>query len=264
MALRSLIEEKKLHTVCQSAHCPNIEECFNNGVATFMILGNICSRNCRFCNIAAGEPTEVDLKESLRIAQAVKKLRLNYAVITSVTRDDLGDGGAEQFARTIKTIKELNPGCQVEVLIPDFQGSIESLKKVVKEKPKVINHNIETVCRLYPLVRPQANYQSSLNLLKQIKPLDQDIFTKSGLIIGLGEEYEEILEAIDDLRKVQCDILSIGQYLQPSKEHLPVERYYSPQEFQELKKFALKAGFKWVEASPLARSSYHADDCCNM
>lgn len=264
MAIRSLIKRKKLHTVCQSAHCPNIAECFNRGIATFMILGNICSRNCRFCNIAAGEPREVDQGEPLRVAQAVKELGLRYVVVTSVTRDDLEDAGAEQFVRTIKAIKELNTGCEVEVLIPDFQGSKGSLKKVMNAKPKVINHNIETVSRLYPLARPQANYQRSLNLLKQVKSFDQDIFTKSGLMVGLGEEYEEILSAIEDLRKVSCDILTIGQYLQPAKEHLPVKKYYSPQEFKNLKEFILKAGFKCAEAGPLVRSSYHADNLFSM
>ena len=259
MKVRSLIVEKGLHTVCQSARCPNIEECFNRGVATFMILGNICTRNCRFCNIASGEPEAVDPKEPLRVAQAVRQLALSYSVVTSVSRDDLPDGGAEQFARTIKTIKELNPGCEVEVLIPDFKGSEGSLKKVLEQRPKVINHNIETVRRLYPIVRPQADYHRSLSLLKQVKSLVPNILTKSGLMVGLGEEYEEVLEAIEDLKEIDCDILTIGQYLQPSKEHLPVKKYYHPQEFQDLKRFALKTGFSWVEAGPLVRSSYHAD-----
>ena len=259
MALRALIDEKKLHTVCQSAHCPNIEECFNRGVATFMILGDVCTRDCLFCNISHGKPHRVDPEEPLRVAQAVRELSLNYAVITSITRDDLPDGGAEHFAATIETIKELNPDCEVEVLIPDFQGSIESLEKVIQKKPKVLNHNMETVKRLYPVARAQADYHRSFELLKNVKSIDPQMYTKSGLIIGLGEEYREILQTIDELCKIQCDILTIGQYLQPTKRHLPIKKYYHPKEFQNLKKYALEAGFKWVESGPLVRSSYHAD-----
>jgi lipoic acid synthetase len=259
MALRSMIDEKKLHTVCQSAHCPNIEECFNRGVATFMILGDVCTRNCLFCNISNGKPQSIDPEEPLRVAQAVMQLGLRYVVITSVTRDDLPDGGAHHFAATIEAIKQLNVDCEVEVLIPDFQGCVDSLKKVIQKKPKVLNHNIETVKRLYPIARAQADYHRSLELLENAKSIDPQMLTKSGLIIGLGEEYKEILETLEALRTVQCDIVTIGQYLQPTEKHLPIKKYYHPKEFHELKNYALKAGFRWVESGPLVRSSYHAD-----
>jgi lipoic acid synthetase len=256
--VKSLLSGLKLHTVCQEANCPNIGNCFEDKTATFLILGKICTRGCSFCNMGRRIPLELDSSEPLHIAQAVKMLELEYVVITSVTRDDLEDGGANHFAQVIKEIRKLNPGCKVEVLVPDFKGNLESLKIVLKGKPEVLNHNLETVKRLYPIVRKGADYERSLTLLKKSKEYDNSILTKSGIIIGLGESREEIIELMQDLRGVDCDLLTIGQYLSPSAKHLKVERYYSPEEFEELKKIGEDIGFRKVESGPLVRSSYRA------
>ena len=255
--VRRLVQETQLHTVCQSAHCPNIGECWGRRTATFMILGEVCTRNCRFCAVTSGPPQPVDAQEPQRIAQAVKTLRLKYAVITSVTRDDLPDGGAHQFAQTIQEIRQQVPDCRVEVLIPDFLGVKESLIKVLEARPTVLNHNLETVPRLYEIVRPEADYQRSLTLLKRAKT--SGVTTKSGLMVGLGETMDEIQQVMHDLRAVQCDLLTIGQYLEPSRDHLPIARFVPPEEFQQLKAYGLALGFKMVAAAPLVRSSYQAD-----
>jgi lipoic acid synthetase len=256
--LKTLLADSNLHTVCQEANCPNINHCFENKTATFLILGNICTRGCRFCDVKRGTPLPTDSDEPQRVAKAVKRLRLEYAVITSVTRDDLSDGGASLFAQTIREIRTLIPDCKVEVLIPDFSGSFESLKMVLDVKPDVLNHNLETVKRIYPNVRKGADYQRSLNLLRIAKNYDQNLITKSGIMIGLGESWEEIIELMRDLRNVNCDLLTIGQYLSPSKQHLPVLKYYHPDEFAELKKIGERIGFLHVESGPLVRSSYQA------
>ena len=256
--LKSLLADSSLHTVCQEANCPNINHCFENKTATFLILGNICTRGCRFCDLKRGTPQAVDKDESKRVALAVKELGLSYAVITSVTRDDLSDGGASLFAQTIQEIRNLIPDCRVEVLIPDLLGSFESLKIVLEAKPDVLNHNLETVRRLYPHVRKGADYQRSLNLLRVAKKYNQNLITKSGIMIGLGEIWEEIVSLMEDLRNVNCDLLTIGQYLSPSREHLPVLKYYQPDEFAELKRAGERMEFSHVEAGPLVRSSYQA------
>jgi lipoic acid synthetase len=256
--VKSLLSGLKLHTVCQEANCPNIGNCFEEKTATFLILGRICTRGCSFCNVERGIPLELDSSEPLHIAQAVKMLKLEYTVITSVTRDDLEDGGANQFAQVIREIRRLNPGCKVEVLVPDFKGKLTCLKVILEEKPVVLNHNLETMKRLYPLVRKGADYARSLSLLRKSKEYDDSILTKSGIIIGMGERREEIIELMQDLRKVDCDLLTVGQYLSPSAKHLKVEKYYSPEEFEELKKIGEDMGFRNVESGPLVRSSYHA------
>ncbi len=256
--VKSLLSGLKLHTVCQEANCPNVGSCFEEKTATFLILGKICTRGCSFCNVERGVPSELDSSEPLHIAQAVKKLELEYAVITSVTRDDLEDGGADQFAQVIREIRKLNPDCKVEVLVPDFKGNLTYLEIILEEKPVVLNHNLETVKRLYPLVRKGADYARSLSLLKKSKEYDDTILTKSGIILGMGESRDEIIELMQDLRGVDCDLLTVGQYLSPSAEHLKVERYYSPEEFGELKKMGEDMGFRKVESGPLVRSSYHA------
>lgn len=256
--LKTLLADSNLHTVCQEANCPNINHCFENKTATFLILGNICTRGCRFCDMKRGTSLPTDSDEPQRVAEAVKKLRLEYAVITSVTRDDLSDGGASLFAQTIREIRTLIPDCKVEVLIPDFSGSFESLKTVLDVKPDVLNHNLETVKRIYPNVRKGADYQRSLNLLRIAKDYDQNLITKSGIMIGLGESWKEIIDLMRDLKNVKCDLLTIGQYLSPSKQHLPVSKYYHPDEFAELKRTGERMGFLHVESGPLVRSSYQA------
>ena len=265
--VKSLLRKGKLHTVCEEAKCPNIAECFGCGTATFMILGDTCTRDCRYCNIPHGTPNPVKKEEPKKIAKTVKDLKLKYVVITSVTRDDLDSRGAKQFAETIKEIKKISKDCRIEVLIPDLDGNKELLNIIKKEKPFVINHNIEVVKKLFSKARPQGNYQTSLKLLKNIKKINKSvkpqttqIKSKSGLMIGLGETQKDIIEAFKDLRKSDVDIVTIGQYLRPSKKHLPIEKYYSPKEFEELKKQALALGFKKVMAGPLVRSSYHAGD----
>jgi lipoic acid synthetase len=256
--LKSLLADSNLHTVCQEANCPNVNHCFGNKTATFLILGNICTRGCRFCDIKRGTPLPVDSDEPKRVAVAVKKLGLEYAVITSVTRDDLSNGGASLFSQTVQEIRNLVPDCKVELLIPDFLGSFESLKMVLDGKPDVLNHNLETVKRLYPQVRRGADYQRSLSLLRIAKNYDQNLITKSGIMIGLGERWEEIVKLMRDLRNVSCDLFTIGQYLSPSREHLPVVKYYHPDEFAELKRIGEIMGFLHVESGPLVRSSYQA------
>jgi len=313
--MKSLLASSRLHTICEEAKCPNIAECFSRGTATFLILGDVCTRNCTYCNVKTclrapacrvrdadrgthrqeGTPLEIDLSEPERVARIVKKLNLNYVVITSVTRDDLIDGGADIFAQTIQAVKNLSPRTRIEVLISDFQGNRDSLKRVIDAKPYVLAHNLETVERLFLTIRPQGNYRRSLNLLKEAKemspaparrggvnqniftPLEMEVnadkgngnnsekrflsltgFTKSGIMVGMGETKEEIAEAMKDLRKVGCDIFTIGQYLQPSLNHLPISKYYTPEEFRKFKEIGKELGFLHVESGPLVRSSYHA------
>lgn len=259
----SLLKELNLHTVCDSALCPNRGECFKKGTATFMILGNICTRNCQFCAVEKGNPLPLDLEEPYHIAQAAKHLNLKHVVITSVTRDDLPDGGAKHFARTITEIKKILPESTIEVLVPDFEGSWEALQIVIDAHPEVINHNIETVSRLYKLVRPKAVYKRSLELLRQIKIRDKNIISKSGVMVGLGEEKDEMIKAMKDLREVDCNILTIGQYLKPSPHHLKVSNYIHPDEFEAYRKIGMSLGFKYVASAPLVRSSYQAGEILN-
>ncbi len=256
--VKSIVDKHHLHTVCESARCPNMAECWARRTATFMILGDICTRSCRFCAVKTGRPTELDRLEPFRVANAVKQLGLRHAVITSVNRDDLKDGGAGIFAETIRQIRKKSPGCRVEVLIPDFKGDPDALAILLKARPDILNHNVETVPRLYRTVRPQAKYERSLWVLEESKR--QGMVTKSGLMVGLGETTDEILAVMRDLRAVGCDILTIGQYLQPTKEHLPVDRFVHPDEFAFYKEEGLKMGFQFVESGPLVRSSYHADE----
>ncbi|RCX19625.1 lipoic acid synthetase [Fontibacillus phaseoli] len=258
--IKNMMRSKTLHTVCEEARCPNIYECWANRTATFMILGEVCTRACRFCAVNTGLPTELDLEEPKRVAEAAEKMNLQHCVVTSVARDDLNDGGAQIFAETIKAIRGSLPLCSVEVLIPDFLGNEESLRTVMEAKPDILNHNIETVERLSDRVRAKAKYRRSLELLQRAKGMKPDIPTKSSIMLGVGEEWNEILQAMDDLRAVDCDILTIGQYLQPSPQHLRVEKYYTPEQFAELKKEGLKRGFSHVESGPLVRSSYHAHE----
>lgn len=256
----ALLEGLNLHTVCDSALCPNRGECFKKGTATFIILGNICTRNCGFCAVKKGKPLPLDPEEPYHIAQAARHLQLKHIVVTSVTRDDLPDGGAEHFAETIKEIKKQLPKSTIEVLVPDFKGSWEALQRVIDAQPEVINHNIETVNRLYRLVRPKAVYKRSLELLRQVKIRDKNIISKSGIMVGLGEEEEEIIQAMKDLREVDGDILTIGQYLRPSPLHLRVQNYIHPDKFEEYQKIGMSLGFKYVASAPLVRSSYHAGE----
>jgi len=257
--MKSLLRESKLHTICEEAKCPNIAECFGSGTAVFLILGDTCTRNCKYCNVKHGKPLPLNHEEPRDVAESVKKLGLKYVVITSVTRDDLEDGGAKLFYDTVMETKKLNKDCKVEVLIPDFKGKMESLKKVINSKPDVINHNIEVVKDLFPTIRPEGNYTISLEVLKNSKTINNRVKTKSGFMIGIGENWEQIVETMKDLRNVNVDFLTIGQYLQPTKEHVEIKRYYTPEEFNELKKIALDLGFKHVESGPLVRSSYHAE-----
>ncbi len=250
-----------LHTVCEEAQCPNIGECWNNRTATFMILGNVCTRSCGFCAIFTGKPLELDLEEPYRVADAAKRMDLKHAVITSVNRDELDDGGAGVFAATINEIHEQIPGCAVEVLTPDFKGDRDAIKTVIDARPETFNHNIETVPRLYPAVRPQAKYERSLEVLRYAKELNPDGLTKSGFMVGMGEVEEEIKATMRDLRNHDVDILTIGQYLRPSENHLPMARYYEPREFGLLRRYGLdELGFRHVESGPLVRSSYHAHE----
>lgn len=258
--LKKMMRNKTLHTVCEEAKCPNIYECWSNRTATFMILGDICTRACRFCAVKTGRPTELDWAEPDRVAEATEQMGLQHVVVTSVARDDLEDGGAIIFAETIKAIRSRLPLCSVEVLIPDFLGNWDALRVVLDAKPDILNHNMETVERLSDRVRSKAKYRRSLELLLKSKELSPLIPTKSSLMIGIGETLDEILLTMNDLRKVDCDILTIGQYLQPTKQHLEVVKYYSPTEFQWLKEEGEKRGFKHVESGPLVRSSYHAHE----
>lgn len=256
--MKKLLSGNQLHTVCQEAKCPNQFECFGKGTSTFMILGERCTRNCRFCAVQGNPIEKPDPKEPLRVARTAKAMGLKYVVVTSVTRDDLKDGGASFFADTIKEIKKLNENTLVEVLIPDFQGDYDALKTVLDAKPDVLNHNVETVPSLYEKVRPEAIYKRSLELIRRSKEYANDIPTKSGLMVGLGETKDELIETFKDLVEHGCDALTIGQYLQPSKNHLPVDTFVTPEEFEELKELALEAGFKEVASGPFVRSSYKA------
>ncbi len=258
--IRTLVRDQQLHTVCQEARCPNIGECFNSGTATFMILGDTCTRACGFCAVNSGRPGEVDLLEPYRLAQTVATLGLDYAVITSVNRDDLDDGGASIFAACIRAIAQRLPRCNVEVLIPDFEGNWDALAAVLEARPVVLNHNTETVPRLYSRVRPRGRYQRSLALLRESKRLAPSIPTKSGLMVGLGETFEEVTRTLDDLRAADVNLITVGQYLRPSAKHLPVERYWRPEEYEQLAEYGRSIGFDHIEAGPLVRSSYHAGE----
>ena len=258
--VRTMLKEGRLHTVCQEARCPNLWECFSRQTATFLIMGSRCTRNCRFCAIAHGQLDPLDFGEPARVAEAVQSMGLSYVVITSVTRDDLPDGGASFFAETVKEIRKKVPDSLVEVLIPDFQGNEDALQAVVEARPDVLNHNLETIPRLYSLVRPEAVYNRSLELLEQVQKYDSTIPTKSGLMLGLGEASEEIRNVLQDLLDAGCSILTLGQYLQPTKEHLPVERFIPPGEFDNWRETALKMGFSSVASGPFVRSSYRAKE----
>ncbi len=258
MELKRLVQEMGLHTVCESAVCPNIGECWGHRTATFMILGDVCTRSCGFCAIATGRPQGLDLEEPERVAQAIRRLGLRHAVVTSVNRDELKDGGAFIFAETIRKVREHCPGTSIEVLIPDFQGDREALRTVMDAGPDILNHNVETVPRLYRLMRPQAKYGRSLELLRRAKGMRPDAPTKSGIMVGAGETWDEVLLTMADIAGTGCDILTVGQYLQPSPAHAPVLRYYPPEEFVRLKAHGLEMSFRHVESGPLVRSSYHA------
>jgi lipoic acid synthetase len=260
--IRRIMDRLGLHTICEEARCPNVWECWNHRTATFLILGDICTRRCHYCAVTTGRPNDLDRDEPLRVAQAVQALGLRHAVITSVNRDELEDGGASIFAETIRQIRRLLPTCAVEVLIPDFEGNEDALATVLAEHPDILNHNIETVRRLFPPIRPQGKYDRSIELLGRAKRLGAR--TKSGLIVGMGETVEEIREVMHDLRGAGCDILTIGQYLQPTRQHLPVTRFYHPDEFASLKAEGLALGFSHVESGPLVRSSYHAEQQTTM
>jgi lipoic acid synthetase len=258
--LQELMRAKSLNTVCEEAMCPNIGDCWGRGTATFLMMGDVCTRTCGFCDIKRGVPNALDWAEPERIAQAVKAMGLRHSVITSVNRDDRKDGGAPIFAMVIRRVRELQPGCSVEVLIPDFKGSLEALKIVMDARPEILNHNVETVPRLFKRVQPQDNYAWTRAILGNAKKMDPEVLTKSGIMLGLGETLDEVKDVMRDLAALQVDILTIGQYLQPSRMHLPIERYYTPDEFAELKAFGLGIGFQWVESGPLVRSSYHAEE----
>lgn len=254
-----LLKGLSLHTVCEEAACPNKMECFNKGTATFMILGSNCTRNCKFCNVTKENPTPVDIEEPLNLAKATKELGLRHVVITSVTRDDLEDGGSTQFSECVNRVREEAKRTTIEVLIPDFQGSWDNLQRVVVSAPEIINHNVETVPRLYPTVRPMADYKQSLKVLSDVKEMNPRIFTKSGIMLGLGEKEEEVVRLFADLREVGCDFLTVGQYLAPSKNHHPVIEYIHPDIFKMYEKVALEMGFKHVASGPFVRSSYNAE-----
>ena len=256
--IRALMHSKALHTVCEEAMCPNLGDCWGMGTATFLMLGDICTRTCGFCDVKRGRPAPLDWEEPERVAQAVKAMKLKHAVITSVNRDDLEDGGAQIFAMVIQRIREMHPGCSVEVLIPDFKGSIAALKIVTDTRPEILNHNVETVPRMFNKVQPQDHYDWAQATLCNAKNLNPSGLTKSGIMVGLGETLDEVKATMRDLSTWGVDILTIGQYLQPSRQHLPIDRYYTPEEFAELKAYGLEIGFKWVESNPLVRSSYHA------
>jgi lipoic acid synthetase len=258
--IRLLLRDRSLHTVCEEARCPNIGECFNAGTATFMILGDVCTRACGFCAVTSGKPGAIDQLEPLRLAQSVETLSLDYAVITAVNRDDVPDGGASIFAACIRAIRHRRPTCEVEVLIPDFEGDRDALATVVEAGPAVLNHNTETVPEFYARVRPKGRYTRSLELLRRVKEIDPAMPTKSGLMVGLGESAEQLHRTFADLREHGCDLLTVGQYLRPTPKHLPVVRYWHPDEFAALREHALSLGFAHVEAGPLVRSSYHAGE----
>jgi len=260
LELKQLLKEGALNTVCEEAHCPNIGECWSLGTATFMILGDTCTRACSYCAVNTGKPQEPDLFEPARLAQTVERMKLEYAVITSVDRDDLKDGGASFFASCIRLINKRVPDCKVEVLIPDFNGDQNALRAVMNSNPSTLNHNIETVRRIFPKVRPKGDYDMSLKLLKNAKNLKPGIPTKSGLMVGLGETYSEITQTMTDLRNSDCDLLTVGQYLRPSQKHWPVVKWYTDSDFRKIKEEGLSLGFKHVASGPLVRSSYHANE----
>ena len=257
--LRQMMRSKSLHTVCEEAMCPNLGECWGSGTATFLMMGDTCTRSCGFCDVKTGRPSPLDWLEPERVARAVQAMNLRHAVITSVNRDERKDGGAPIFAMVIRRIRELHPGCSIEVLIPDFKGSLDALRIVVDARPEILNHNVETVPRLFRKVQPQDRYEWAAATLSNAKRLDPEVLTKSGIMLGLGETLDEVQAAMRDLREWGVEILTLGQYLQPSKHHLPIERYVTPDEFAELKRYGLEIGFRWVEAGPLVRSSYHAE-----
>ena len=257
--LKRLMREQSLHTVCEEARCPNMGECWEAGTATFMILGDTCTRACGFCAVKTGRPQALDLEEPLRVAVAVQKLGLTHAVVTSVNRDNEPEASAALFAETIRWIRRLSPSTSIEVLVPDFMGKLDALIDVMRARPEILNHNTETVPRLYRTVRPKGRYGRSLELLRRVKEIDADVLSKTGIMVGLGESRSEIVEVLRDLRAIDCDILTIGQYLRPSKQHLPVVRYYPPEEFEEIAAEGRALGFRHVEAGPLVRSSYHAE-----
>lgn len=260
LELKQLLKEGALNTVCEEAHCPNIGECWSLGTATFMILGDTCTRACSYCAVNTGKPQEPDLFEPARLAQTVERMKLEYAVITSVDRDDLKDGGASFFASCIRLINKRVPDCKVEVLIPDFNGDQDALGAVMNSNPSTLNHNIETVRRIFPKVRPKGDYDMSLKLLKNAKNIKPDIPTKSGLMVGLGETYSEITQTMNDLRNSDCDLLTVGQYLRPSQKHWPIVKWYTDSDFRKIKEEGLSLGFKHVASGPLVRSSYHANE----
>ncbi len=256
-ALRNMMRSKKLHTVCEEAHCPNIGECWHSGTATFLILGDTCTRSCSFCAIKTGRPGEVNLDEPIEVAESISAMKIKHAVITSVNRDELYDQGADIWARTIIESKRLNPNVKIEVLIPDFKGDLEILQIVLDAAPDVLNHNVETVPRLYRAIRPQAKYEQSLTVLEYSK--QKGMLTKTGMMVGIGEEFDEVIKVMADLRRINVDVITIGQYLRPSAKHAPVDRYVHPDEFAEYTRIGLELGFAHVESGPLVRSSYHAE-----
>ena len=260
LRLKGIMKDLRLNTVCEDAHCPNIGECWHHGTATFMILGDVCTRACAYCAVAHGKPNELDTAEPGRVAEAVARMQLQYAVITSVDRDDLADGGASIFADTVTETRKRLPGCRIEVLIPDFKGEEAPLRAVLDSRPDVLNHNTETVPRLYRMARSGGRYTRTLELLDRSRTIAPDIPTKTGLMVGLGEERDELLATFRDLHEVGCKILTIGQYLRPTPDHAPMTRYYTPEEFRDLKEVALDIGFVHVESGPLVRSSYHAHE----
>jgi lipoic acid synthetase len=262
--LKRLMRGQTLHTVCEEALCPNLGECWARGTATFLLMGDTCTRSCHFCNIKTGRPLPLDEDEPRRVADSVAEMKLRHAVLTSVDRDEQPDGGAHIFANTIREIRRLVPHPTIEVLIPDFRANRAALQLVMDAQPEILNHNTETVPRLYRRARPQARYEWSLAVLKMAREMDPGAFTKTGVMVGLGETWDELLQVMDDLREVDVDILTVGQYLQPSKQHLPIERYYHPDEFVRLAEEGYARGFKWVESGPLVRSSYHAEGQARM
>ena len=257
--LLGIMRTQTLHTVCEEARCPNIGECWERRTATFLILGNVCTRNCSYCAIVHGLPTELDLEEPARVADAVQRMGLRHAVITSVNRDDLADGGAGVYAALIRRIHETSPACTVEVLIPDFKGDAPALRTVLEAAPEILAHNIESVPRVFKVVRHGGNYERTLDLLRRAKQWGYTSFTKSGIILGMGETWDELLQTMNDLRDVDCDVLTLGQYLRPGPDYHPIDRYYTPAEFAELQRIGLAKGFRYVESGPLVRSSYRAD-----
>ena len=260
LRLQDMLRSEQLHTVCEEAHCPNIGECWERGTATFMILGDICTRACAYCAVTTGTPVGLDLEEPIRLAETVERMGLRYAVITSVNRDDLPDGGAFIFAQCVRQVRKRVPECKVELLIPDFEGNWDALATVMDSRPDTLNHNIETVRRVFSRVRPRGDYDQSLELLRRTRELDRNAVTKSGIMVGLGETWDEIIETMRDLRSVDCNLLTIGQYLRPSDKHTPLIKWYTPSEFDELKVAGGELGFDHVASGPLVRSSYHADE----